>query len=146
MEEAPRWADVFPDGLLPLEQESDNPFLLRPPRGATWRRTNSDPPQFFIANEFNAIAAANVRRDDLDELFPGHAELFDSVVSKVLGAANSGYMNDYEALPQEQVSALRLLMHRPAKSSVPGLTTRSSISYSRGAIRKPPKRPPTSRS
>ena len=110
MEEAPRWVDVFPDGLLPLEQESDNPFLLRPPRGATWRRTNSDPPQFFIANEFNAIAAANVRRDDLDELFPGHAELFDSVVSKVLGAANSGYMNDYEALPQEQVSALRLLM------------------------------------
>ena len=31
-------------------------------------------------------------------------------VSKVLGAATSGYMNDFEALPQEQVSALRLLM------------------------------------
>ena len=30
----------------------------------------------------------------------------DPVVSKVLGAATSGLMNDYEALPQEQVSAL----------------------------------------
>ena len=110
MEQIRTWVDVFPDNLLPLAQEGDHPGLQRPPRGATWRRTIEEPPQFFVANEFNAIAAANVRHDDLDELFPGHAVLYDPIVSKVLGAATSGYMNDFEALPQEQVSALRLLM------------------------------------
>ena len=48
--------------------ESDNLGFMRPPRGATWRRTIADPPQFFVCNEFNAIAAANVRHDDLDDL------------------------------------------------------------------------------
>jgi len=47
---------------------------------------------------------------DMGELFPRHAEIFPHVVTKVLKAAASGMMNDYQATASEQVSSVRLLM------------------------------------
>ena len=113
----PAWVDAFPVGLLPPTQPNNRLGVL-PPRRACWRRTIATPVRFFLCDESNAIPADKVQKEDIEALFPKHAELFDSVVALVLGAAASGFMNDLEALPQEQVKALRLLMQStPAQCS-----------------------------
>ena len=47
---------------------------------------------------------------DTEQMFPRQLEIFDPVVTKVLNAAASGMMNDYQATASEQVHAQRLLM------------------------------------
>jgi hypothetical protein len=103
-----KWVDSYP-ALLPVPTRGQ--FTLRPVRGAQWRRTATG--EFFVADDDNAIPAADVQMEDVNVLFPGHADLFPPVVATVLAAAASGFMNDYEALPQEQVDALRLLIACP---------------------------------
>jgi len=111
------WVDAYPVGLLPPTQPNIRLGVL-PPRRAFWRRTIAAPVRTYLCDESNAIPADKVQKDNIEALFPGHAELFDPVVAQVLGAAASGFMNDWEALPQEQVKALRLLMQStPAQCS-----------------------------
>ena len=94
--------------LLPLP-DGDPIFGKCPIHWASWRKNAAG--ACFLATDFSAIPADKVPKDDLDDLFPGHEDFFPQVVSKVLQAASgAGVMNHYEALPQEQVSALRLLM------------------------------------
>lgn len=93
-------------------------FGVMPPRRLFWRRTWATPERTFLCDGSNAIPADKVQKDDIEDLFPRHAQLFDPVVALVLGAAASGFMNDFEAIAQEQVKALRLLLKStPAQCS-----------------------------
>ena len=108
------WVAEYPKMLPP--PRGDPRFGILPPRRAFWRRTAGG--DYFLADELNAIPADRVQKDDLEQLFPGHAELFTDVVTTVLRAASSGCMNDWEAVASEQVAALRLLIDcSPAECS-----------------------------
>ena len=96
----------YPQLLPPLQGGAR--YGVLPPRPASWRRTANG--AFFLANDVNAIPAAKVEMANIDELFPGHAEIFGEPVSSVLNAASSGFINDWEAHSSEQVFALRALM------------------------------------
>ena len=98
--------------LLP-KPKGNNPRLgVRPPRRAWWlREVVTD--ALFLADGSNAIAEADVEKDDIEHLFPGHAAMFGEPLVSVLKAASSGYMNDEEAMPSEQTAALRALLACP---------------------------------
>ena len=99
----------YPQLLPPLQ--GGERYGVMPPRFASWRRTADG--AFFLANDVNAIPAAKVEMANIDELFPGHAEIFGEAVSGVLYAASSGFINDWEAHSSEQVFALRAMMLSP---------------------------------
>lgn len=99
----------------------DYPELLPPPRGDTkvgavpprradWCRTIAEPGRCYLADESVAIPESEVVMADMEQTFPRHTEILGTAVTKVLNAAASGTMNDYQATASEQVHALRLLM------------------------------------
>ena len=82
-----------------------------PPRRADWkRRTLDEIVHFYLTNGYVDIPEEEVEMGDMEHWFPRHAEDFPPVVTKVLYAAASGFMNDYQATASEQVRAQRLLM------------------------------------
>jgi hypothetical protein len=101
-------ASAYPEFLPPPD---DDPLFEKQFTRLSWRRTAGG--EYYLADGSSAIAADRVEQGGMDHLFPRHAELFPEVVTTVLRAASSGFMNHYEAAASDQVRALCHLMASP---------------------------------